>query len=74
MCGMTAEGIHDLPLVGGHPALDLVNTVEPRFRDTHPREHLTSPAALLAWAAREGTNEAIKRRTITVTVPKGVIP
>jgi predicted RNA-binding Zn ribbon-like protein len=49
---MAAEGIHDLPLVGGHPALDLVNTVEPRFTPVGQREHLTSPAALLTWARR----------------------
>lgn len=49
---MTAEGIHDLPLVGGHLALDLVNTVEPRGLTVAVREHLTSPAALLAWARR----------------------
>jgi predicted RNA-binding Zn ribbon-like protein len=49
---MTAKGIHDLPLVGGHLALDLVNTVEPRFTPTDQREHLTSPAALLTWARR----------------------
>ena len=49
---MTAEGIDDLPLVGGHPALDLVNTVEPRIASTDRRDHLTTPNALLAWARR----------------------
>jgi predicted RNA-binding Zn ribbon-like protein len=49
---MTVEGTDDLPLVGGHVALDLVNTVEPRSRDTDGREHLTSPATLLTWARR----------------------
>jgi predicted RNA-binding Zn ribbon-like protein len=49
---VTVEGIDDLPLVGGHLALDLVNTVEPRIPDTEGREHLTSPAALLTWARR----------------------
>jgi predicted RNA-binding Zn ribbon-like protein len=44
----------DLPLVGGHPALDLVNTVE---RGTpapggQPRDYLTDPPALLRWARR----------------------
>ncbi len=57
---MTVEGIEDLPLVGGHVALDLVNTVEPRALhtklqttlQTNGRDHLTSPAALLSWARR----------------------
>ncbi|HTC70612.1 MAG TPA: ABATE domain-containing protein [Acidothermaceae bacterium] len=49
---MAAEGIDDLPLVGGHIALDLINTVEPRVPNEQGREHLTSPAALLAWAGR----------------------
>lgn len=54
MAGMAADGIHDLPLVGGHLGLDLVNTLEPRFASTAQREHLTTPAALLEWAARAG--------------------
>jgi predicted RNA-binding Zn ribbon-like protein len=49
---VTAEGIDDLPLVGGQVALDLVNTVEPRMLTTDGRDHLTSPAALLSWARR----------------------
>jgi predicted RNA-binding Zn ribbon-like protein len=49
---MTVEDIDDLPLVGGHLALDLVNTVEPRILNTDGREHLISPAALLTWARR----------------------
>jgi predicted RNA-binding Zn ribbon-like protein len=41
-----------LPLVGGHPALDLVNTVEPGT--PRPRDHLADPPALLRWARRVG--------------------
>jgi predicted RNA-binding Zn ribbon-like protein len=37
-----------MELVGGHPALDLVNT----FGRRDPVEHLTDPDALLAWARR----------------------
>jgi len=55
---VTAEGIDDLPLVGGHLALDLVNTVEPRILNTQGREHLTSPAALLTWARRTSLLDA----------------
>jgi predicted RNA-binding Zn ribbon-like protein len=45
------------PLPGGHPALDLVNTVAPREvlpDGSRPQERLTDPAALLAWARRAG--------------------
>jgi predicted RNA-binding Zn ribbon-like protein len=38
----------DLPLVGGHVALDMLNTLAPRLADGV--ERLTSPAVLLAWA------------------------
>src|SRR4030095_9008148 len=46
--------ITELPLVGGHPALELVNTVE-RGRTApggQPSDHLTDPPALLRWAHR----------------------
>jgi predicted RNA-binding Zn ribbon-like protein len=49
---MTADRIRDLPLVGGHVVLDLVNTVEPRIMNTDGQDHLTSPASLLTWARR----------------------
>jgi predicted RNA-binding Zn ribbon-like protein len=49
---MTVEGIAHLPLAGGHPALDLVNTVEPRIQNIDGRDHLISPADLLTWACR----------------------
>jgi predicted RNA-binding Zn ribbon-like protein len=45
-----------LPLVGGHPALDLVNTVERGMPapGTRPRDHLADPPDLLRWARRVG--------------------
>ena len=49
---MTATGIADLPLVGGHPALDLVNTVEPRLPAAGRHEHLKVPGDVLTWALR----------------------
>jgi predicted RNA-binding Zn ribbon-like protein len=49
---MVAPSVDELPLVGGHPALDLVNTVEPRLPATGRHEHLAAPADLLAWAGR----------------------
>ena len=40
-------------MVGGHTALDLVNTVEPRVPGrSDGNEHLGSPDELLAWARR----------------------
>ena len=63
---MTAEGIDDLPLIGGHPALDLVNTVEPRMLGTARREHLISPEALLTWARRTSLlNESEAKQVAT---------
>jgi predicted RNA-binding Zn ribbon-like protein len=50
-----------MPLLGGHPALDLVNTVAPREvlpDGSLPQDRLTSPAALLAWARRAGFVDA----------------
>src|SRR5512146_1599062 len=49
------------PLHGGHPALDLVNTVAPRETlpdGSLPQDRLTSPAALLAWARQAGLVDA----------------
>lgn len=42
-----------LRIVGGHPALDLVNTVEPREPGgVGGRDHLSGPGELLAWSRR----------------------
>jgi predicted RNA-binding Zn ribbon-like protein len=48
--------VAELPLVGGHPALDLVNTVErgTPTPGTRPRDHLADPPALLRWVRRAG--------------------
>lgn len=46
-----------MSLPGGHPALDLVNTVAPGEvlpDGSLPQDRLTDPAALLAWACRAG--------------------
>ena len=53
---MTDSSHADFRIVGGHPALDLVNTVTPRLRGGGAVEHdyLTSPAELAAWATRIG--------------------
>jgi predicted RNA-binding Zn ribbon-like protein len=46
--------ILDLPLVGGHPALDLINSVERGTPVTgqEPHDYLIDPADLLSWARR----------------------
>jgi predicted RNA-binding Zn ribbon-like protein len=50
---MTDSSHAEFRIVGGHPALDLVNTVSPRLRGGDPEhDYLTSPAELLAWSRR----------------------
>ncbi|GAA3387164.1 CGNR zinc finger domain-containing protein [Cryptosporangium minutisporangium] len=49
----------DIRMVGGHLALDLVNTVEPRVPGaTDFREHLRTPDDLLDWGQRAGLLDA----------------
>ena len=52
----TYTGIQDIPLVAGHPALDLVNTVEPRLPGGAATafDHFAEASALLVWAGRSG--------------------
>ena len=56
----------DLPLVGGHVALDLVNTVTPRVavRDEVPYDHLTDPRALLVWVRRTSLVDEAEAREV----------
>lgn len=49
---MVAEDPSELALVGGHPALDLVNTVDPRGGPEPPVDHLADFGALCRWVAR----------------------
>jgi predicted RNA-binding Zn ribbon-like protein len=55
---MTSANVHELAIVGGHPALDLVNTVAPRGPADVRVEYLSSPADLLTWAERAGVISA----------------
>jgi predicted RNA-binding Zn ribbon-like protein len=48
--------ICELPLVGGHAAVDIVNTVEPRL-PAPSEDHLGTAADLLTWARRAGIAE-----------------
>lgn len=50
---MQAPGIADVRIVGGHPALDLVNTVGSR-RDRVGADYLVTYDDLLLWATRQG--------------------
>lgn len=52
-CGMQARGIADIRIVGGHPALDLVNTVGAR-RGRTGADYLATYDDLLLWATRQG--------------------
>jgi len=52
-----------LPQVGGHPALDLVNTVEYRGR-SDPRDHLKSLDQLLAWCELSSLIDAGESRVL----------
>jgi predicted RNA-binding Zn ribbon-like protein len=46
--------IGEMPLVGGHRALDLVNTVAPRLPDDQRHDYLMTPGDLLIWSERTG--------------------
>ena len=51
MCGMPLD-ICQLPMVGGHPALDLVNTLErgePVEGEPPPYDFMGDTSALLRW-------------------------
>jgi hypothetical protein len=61
---MTAPGIADLPLVSGHPALDLLNTVEPRLPVAGRHEHLIAPRDALTWALRTRLADPAEGRAV----------
>ena len=61
------ESIEELPIVGGHPALDLVNTVAPRAPElAHegPHDYLLDPRTMLTWARRAGIVDDNEERAI----------
>lgn len=49
---MTGSRIGELALVGGHCALDLVNTVSPRLPAVAQQDRLETPEDLLTWSER----------------------
>jgi predicted RNA-binding Zn ribbon-like protein len=54
---VTSKTVSDVALVGGHRALDLVNTVAPRAGG-ECRDYLLTPADLLTWSLRTGLVDA----------------
>lgn len=52
MVAPSPASLDDLSFVGGHPALDFVNTVDPRGGPEPPVDHLPDFEALCRWAAR----------------------
>jgi len=56
-------------LIGGHPAVDLANTLDWRFRDDGPEELLASYGDLLRFAEQSELVTAKQARQITRTTP-----
>lgn len=52
MPSMTPSRPESIDLIGGHPAIDLVNTVSWRHDDDRSRENLAVPSDVLTWAHR----------------------
>jgi predicted RNA-binding Zn ribbon-like protein len=62
-----------IELIGGHPALDLVNTVSWRQDAERRRENLAVPLDLLIWADRAGVldrHQLVAMRTAIAQEPK----
>jgi predicted RNA-binding Zn ribbon-like protein len=57
-------------LVGGHPVLDLVNTVSWRRDPARRIERVPDFAALLAWSGRAGIADAAERRRLARRAPE----
>jgi predicted RNA-binding Zn ribbon-like protein len=65
--------VSDLPLVGGHPALDLVNTLArgPLTPDAEPHDYLVDPDAALRWAVRAGLVHTAEADKVTAAWARG---
>jgi predicted RNA-binding Zn ribbon-like protein len=61
---MVASGVAELQIVGGHRALDLVNTVEPRLPAAGRHEHLATRGDLLLWAQRAAMIDSPEARAV----------
>jgi len=51
---MGTKSVHEMKMVGGHRALDLVNTVEPRTQGSAQHDYLATPDDLLTFSRRTG--------------------
>src|SRR6266511_642734 len=62
--------IGELPLVGGHPALDLVNTLArgPASAGEVPHDYLVDAAALLAWSRRAGLLDGAEAKAVAAAL------
>lgn len=56
--------IGEVPLVGGHRALDLVNTVAPRLPEDQSLDYLVTQGDLLIWSQRAGLADADTAREV----------
>src|SRR5262245_52528916 len=58
--------VSELPMVGGHPAMDLVNTVErgASALEGEPHDYLPEPSALLVWARRAGLTDDAEAQSV----------
>jgi predicted RNA-binding Zn ribbon-like protein len=61
---VTASGVSQLPIVGGHRAIDLVNTVEPRLPVAGRHDHLISAGDVLLWAQRAALIDSSEARAV----------
>jgi predicted RNA-binding Zn ribbon-like protein len=63
------EDASNVPLVGGHPALDLVNTVAPREPEpvADAVDYLVDTAALLVWAGRAELIDGAEQEAVGAT-------
>jgi len=55
---MGTRSVREMKLVGGHPALDLVNTIAPRTDDDDQRDYLAAPDDLLTFCGLAGLADA----------------
>ena len=61
---------HVFELIGGHPVLDLVNTLDWRFRASGPEELLTSYNDLIRFVEQSGIISAAQARRLSRSVPE----
>jgi predicted RNA-binding Zn ribbon-like protein len=71
LCGMpsnSAPSPESIELIGGHIALDLVNTVSWRRDPSRLRENLVQPADLLTWCQRAGVIDRCSHAALSLAM------